>query len=385
MKAAVFHKPHDIRYENIADAEIENSTDLLLRVTSTSLGGSDLHIYNGFFPQLRPMVLGHEFMGVVEDVGNDVKKFKKGDRVIVPFTIACGTCFFCMHQVPTGCSKSNPQNYGPEGGIVTSKGAGLFGYTDLYGGYNGGQAEAVRVPYADFGPRKVPDSLTDEQALFLTDILPTGWAGADKSQVKAGDTVVVFGCGPVGLMAQKAAWYKGAKRVIAVDVLPYRLNMAHEICKSETIDSSKTDAVSEIIELTKGYGADVCIDAVGLEARTNIFEKAANVINLQAGSSKIVEQAIHATRRGGRISLLGIYATNYDNFPIGGWIDKGLQIWGGLAPVHNYIDEIIMMVEGGKLKTEDIITHSMRLADITKAYTMFNKKEDSCIKVILKP
>lgn len=385
MKAAVFHKTHDIRYENIADPVIEQTTDAIIRVTSTAIRGSDLHIYNGFFPQPRPLVLGHEFMGIVEDVGNDVKNFKKGDRVVVPFPISCGHCFFCTHQVPTGCLNSNSGNYGPEGGIVTAKGAAIFGYTDLYGGYNGGQAEAVRVPSADFGPRKVPDFLTDEQALFLTDILPTGWAGVDKAQVKPGDTVTMFGCGPVGLMAQKSAWVRGAKRVIGVDVLPYRLNMAHEICKSETINASQVDSVEEIINLTKGHGSDVCIDAVGLESKSSFLEKASNLLHLQSGSCKIIEQAIHATRRGGRISVLGIYSTNYDGFPLGPWLDKGLQIWAGQAPVHNYIDQLIQMIEGGKIRTDDIITHSLKLADVSKAYNIFNKKEDNCVKVIMKP
>lgn len=385
MKAAVFHKPHDIRCENIPDPKIEEPTDAIIRVTATAICGSDLHIYNGFFPQPRSMVLGHEFMGIVEEVGKGVKNLKKGDRVVVPFPIACGKCFFCSHEVPTGCEVSNKTNYGPRGDLLTQKGAALFGYTDMYGGINGGQAEAVRVPHADFGPRKVPDFLTDEQVLFLTDILPTGWSGVDKAGVKPGDTVAVLGCGPVGLMAQKAAWVKGAKRVIGVDILPYRLSMAREACQSEVINADKVDAVDAIIEMTEGHGADVCIEAVGLESDANIVERTANLVRMQSGSSKTVGQMIHATRRGGSASILGVFATNYDNFPLGPWLDKGLRIWAGQAPVHNYIDELIQMIEGGKIRTDDIITHTLRLDDVAKGYEIFSKKQDNCVKVVMKP
>jgi S-(hydroxymethyl)glutathione dehydrogenase/alcohol dehydrogenase len=219
MKAVVFHKPKDVRVENVPDAGIVDPRDAVVRVTSTAICGSDLHIYNGFFPQKKPLTLGHEFMGIVEAVGAEVSNLKKGDRVVVPFPIACGQCFFCQHQLPTGCERSN-SNYGPEGGLLEQKGAALFGYTDLYGGIAGGQAEAVRVPFADYGPRKVPKDLSDEQVLFLTDIFPTGWSAVDWAGVQPGETVAVFGCGPVGLMAQKAAWLKGAGQVIGVDVRP---------------------------------------------------------------------------------------------------------------------------------------------------------------------
>lgn len=386
MKAAVFHKIHDIRCENVPDPTIEQETDAIIRVTATAICGSDLHVYNGYIPQIRSMVLGHEFMGIVEEVGSGVTKLKKGDRVVVPFPISCGNCFFCNHDVPNGCENSNPKKFGPKGNIFSEKGGGMFGYTDLYGGYNGGQAEAVRVPYADVGPRKIPDSLTDEQALFLTDILPTGWAGVDKAQVKPGETVVVFGCGPVGLMAQKAAWIKGAGRVIGVDVLPDRIRMAREVCNSEVVDASKVNAVEQILSMTEGHGADVGIEAVGLEAKTNVLEKIANIaVHLQSGSSKVVDQVIHSVRRGGRVSILGVYATSYDNFPLGQWMDKGLQIWTGQAPVHNYIDELIQMVEGGKIKTDDIITHRLSLEQVSEGYDKFNKKKDNCVKVVMKP
>ncbi|RYZ40800.1 MAG: glutathione-dependent formaldehyde dehydrogenase, partial [Sphingobacteriales bacterium] len=222
MKAAVFHAPKVVTCDTVDDPKIQDSRDAIIRVTSTAICGSDLHIYNGGIPQVRPMVLGHEFMGIVEEIGPGVKNLKRGDRVVVPFPIACGHCFFCNHDYPGNCENSNPDHYGPDGGLLDQKGGALFGYTDLYGGYDGGQAEYARVPYADFGPRKIPDSLTDEQALFLTDIFPTGYTGVDWGEVKGGETVVIFGAGPVGLMAAKAAWLRGAKRVINVDVEQYR-------------------------------------------------------------------------------------------------------------------------------------------------------------------
>ena len=384
MKAAVFHKAKDIQYEHVPDPRIEDPRDAVIRVTATAICGSDLHIFNGYIPQPHDLVLGHEFMGVVEEVGKEVKNLKKGDRVVVPFPIACGHCFFCEHKLPTGCEKSNPKNYGPKG-TLTQKGAALFGYTDLYGGISGGQAEAVRVPFADYGPRKVPASLTDEQVLFLTDILPTGWAGVDKAGLKAGETVAVFGCGPVGLMAQKAAWAKGAKRVIGIDILPYRLAKAQAVCGSEVINANEVDPVDAILALTDNRGVDVCIDAVGLEAETSTAAKLINAAKFQAGSAKIVTEAFEAVRRGGRVSILGVYATNYGNFPLGPFMDKGIQLWAGQAPVHNYIDHLIHLVESGKIRTDDIITHEIGLDQVARGYEMFNNKEDNCVKVVLKP
>lgn len=234
MKAAVIHAPGKITCDNTEDPGIKVSSDVILKVTATAICGSDLHIYSGGFPQPKPMILGHEFMGIVEEVGKDVKNLKKGDRVVVPFPIACGSCFFCNHDLPGHCENSNEKHYGPEGGLIDQKGGGLFGYTDLYGGYDGGQAQFVRVPYADVGPRKVPDSLTDEQVLFLTDIFPTGYSGVDWAEVKGGETVVIFGAGPVGIMAAKSAWLRSAGRVIIVDTLQYRLNKAVAAANCET-------------------------------------------------------------------------------------------------------------------------------------------------------
>jgi S-(hydroxymethyl)glutathione dehydrogenase/alcohol dehydrogenase len=385
MKAVVFHKPKDIRVDEVPDPRIENPRDAIVRVTSTAICGSDLHIFNGFFPQAKPIVMGHEFVGVVEDVGSEVDNLKKGDRVLVPFPIACGQCFFCTHQLPTGCENSN-NNYGPEGGLVKGKGGGLFGYTDLYGGYAGGQAEAVRVPFADYGPRKIPEGISDEQILFLTDIFPTGWAAADWAQVSPGDTVAVFGCGPVGLMAQKAAWIKGAKQVIGVDILPYRLRAAERAAKSTTINAREQNAVEAIRALTDGRGADVCIDAVGLEVDRPLSKKLADVVlHHQAGDITALETCMSAVRRGGRVSVVGVYATRYDHYPLGQQMDKGVSLHVGQAPVHNYVDELLGLVTSGKVRLDDIITHTIPIAEAPHGYDIFCNKEDDCLKVVLKP
>ena len=384
MKALRFHFPKVVKVDTVDDPIIRDDSDAILRVTSTAICGSDLHIYNGLFPQLRPLTLGHEFMGIVEETGPNVKNLRKGDRVIVPFPIACGTCWFCTHDLPTACEHSNP-NYGPSGRLFREKGGGLFGYTDLYGGYPGGQAEFVRVPYADYGPRKVPDALTDEQALFLTDILPTGWTAVDKAELRGGETVVVFGCGPVGLMAMKAAWMRGAARVIGVDLLPYRLEMARRAAHAETIDASRQDVVQEVRDSTEGRGADVCIDAVGLEADRSIFEKLTNLVQFERGTMKVLEKCCDAVRRGGTVTVVGVYGTDYNHFPVGKIFDKGLRMWFGQAPVHNYIDELMRLVVAGNVQTDDIITHTLPLTEAPHAYKIFNKKEDNCVKVVLKP
>src|SRR6187549_1285987 len=259
MKAAVIHGPGKVTYDTVDDPVLKEQTDIILKVTATAICGSDLHIYSGGFPQPRPMVLGHEFMGIVEEVGAAVKNLKRGDRVVVPFPIACGTCFFCNHDLPGHCENSNPEHYGPEGGLITEKGGALFGYTDLYGGYDGGQAQYVRVPYANFGPRVVPDNLTDEQVLFLTDIFPTGYTGVDWGELKGGESVAIFGAGPVGIMAAKSAWLCGAAQVIVVDTLQYRLDKAKAVaadCITILWKDGAKDVVDHIRDLTYGRGAD---------------------------------------------------------------------------------------------------------------------------------
>jgi alcohol dehydrogenase len=385
MKAAVFHLPKDIRVDTVADPTLEHPRDAIIKVTSTAICGSDLHIYNGLFPQPKPLVLGHEFMGIVEDVGADVKNLQRGDRVVVPFPISCGQCFFCTHDFPVHCENSNPEHYGPEGGVLSQKGGGLFGYTDLYGGYRGGQAEYVRVPFADVGPRKVPDNFEDEQVLFLTDIFPTGWAGVSWAEMKGGETVAVFGCGPVGIMAQKAAWLQGAGRVIGIDIEPYRLEMARRTANSEVINANEQDPAEAVRAVTEGRGADVCIDAVGMEANRNFFDKALAALHMERGTIDVIRKAVSTVRRGGVVSVLGVYGTSYDNFPFGQIFDKGVSFKTGQAPVQVYIDQLIKLVTEGKVKLDDIITHRLPLSEARHAYDIFNKKEDNCVKVVLKP
>jgi S-(hydroxymethyl)glutathione dehydrogenase/alcohol dehydrogenase len=385
MKAVVYHKPKDMRVESVEDPKLEDSRDVILRVTSTAICGSDLHMYNGFMPQPKPLVMGHEFMGIVEEVGSAVRNLARGDRVVVPFPIACGQCFFCSQGLPVHCEISNEEHYGPEGGLLEQKGGALFGYTDLYGGYRGGQAEYVRVPFADVGPRKVPERFRDEEVLFLTDILPTGFSGVEWAGVRGGETVAVFGCGPVGLMAQKCAWVRGAKRVIGLDVEPYRLEMARRSANSEVINVKESDPVETIRSMTDGRGADVCIDAVGMEADRSLLDKAKNILHLEMGTINALRLCFSATRRGGSVSILGVYAMPYDNFPIGQIFDKGLKIFSGQALVHRYIDELISWLEQDRIRLDDIITHRLPLAEAPHGYEIFNEKKEECVKVVLKP
>ncbi|MBD3582893.1 zinc-dependent alcohol dehydrogenase [Flavobacterium selenitireducens] len=387
MKAAVIHAPGSISYDTVDDPQLKEQDDIILKVTSTAICGSDLHIYSGGFPQPRPMVLGHEFMGIVEEVGKGVTKLKVGDRVVVPFPIACGSCYFCNHELPGHCEHSNPDNYGPEGGILTEKGGALFGYTDLYGGYDGGQAQYVRVPYANFGPRVVPDSLTDEQALFLTDIFPTGYTGIDWGNVSGGETVAIFGSGPVGLMAAKSAWLRGAKRVIVVDTLEYRLETARRTTQAETIQwtDGPKDVVEQIRSMTNGRGADVVVDAVGFEPERDLIDRAKAVINFEKGSVKVLEACMSAVRRGGTVSVLGVYPATYDNFPVGQFFDKGIILKGGQAPAQKYIDELMQYVLEGRVQLDDIISHRLPLSEIAHGYDIFKKRTDNCTKVVLDP
>lgn len=387
MNAAVIHGLGNISYDQVNDPQLKDSRDIILKVTSTAICGSDLHIYSGGFPQPRDMVLGHEFMGIVEEVGSDIRNLKVGDRIIVPFPIACGGCFFCQHELPGHCENSNPEHYGPEGGIVSEKGGALFGYTDLYGGYDGGQAEYVRVPYADIGPRIVPPGLSDEQALFLTDIYPTGYTGIDWANIQGGESIAIFGCGPVGLMALKSAHLRNAGKIIMIDTVPYRLEKAKSIADCDTIlwESDCKDVVTQIRELTQGRGTDVCIDAVGFEPDRSVWDRVKSVVNMEKGSIKVLEACMSAVRRGGFVSVLGVYPVNYDNFPVGQFFDKGITLRGGQAPVHKYIDHLIDTVVQGKVKLDDIISHRLPLSQVAHAYDIFKNKEEDCVKVILDP
>jgi len=384
MKALVFHRPKKVTLDTVPDPQIQKNNDVILKVTSTAICGSDLHIYNGLIPQVRPMILGHEFMGIVEETGSEIRHLKRGDRVVVPFPIACGQCFFCEHKLPGHCENSNP-NYGPEGGLLREKGAALFGYTDLYGGYDGGQAEYVRVPFANFGPRKVDDKLKDDEVLFLTDIFPTGYSAIDWADMKGGEVVAVFGCGPVGVMAMKSAWLKGASRVIGIDHLDYRLNIARKSAKAEIINFKENDPAEIIREMTHGRGADVVVDAVGMEAERSILEKAAQLVHLEAGTLNAFKMCVRAVRRGGVISVVGVYGTTYDNFPLGQIFDKGIKVISGQAPVQAHFDTLMGLVKDKKVILDDIISHKLPLDRIAEAYHIFNNKEDKCMKVILKP
>jgi alcohol dehydrogenase len=385
MKAAVFHKPGDISYDTVEDPRIEDAGDVILKVTSTAICGSDLHILDGGIPQASDMIVGHEFMGIVEETGPAVNRLKKGDRVVVPFPIACGHCFFCTHGSPVNCENSNHEHYGPDGDLLDQKGGALFGYTDLYGGYSGGQAQYVRVPYADVNPRVVPENMTDEQVLFLTDIFPTGWAAIDWAQMKGGEVVAIFGCGPVGLMAQKAAWLHGASRVIAVDPLEYRLETARTVNKVETINPHAMDAIEYIRQATGGRGADVCVDAVGFEAERSFFDKVKATINFEKGTIKVLEACFRAVRRNGTVSIVGVYGTPFDNFPLHRIFDKGITIKQGQAPVTNYIDHLIELVRNEKVVLDDIISHRLPLSQVSHAYDIFKNKEEDCVKVVLNP
>jgi alcohol dehydrogenase len=385
MKAVVFHRPKHMQVDQVEEPRIRHPRDAILRVTSTAICGSDLHIYNGFFPQLENFVMGHEFMGVVEEVGTGVANLRPGDRVVVPFPIACGQCFFCTHQSPVNCERSNPEKYGPEGALLDQKGGGLFGYTHFYGGYDGGQAEFVRVPFADNGPRKVPAEVSDEAVLFLSDIFPTGWSAIDWAELKGGETVAVFGAGPVGIMAAKAAWLQGAGRVLSIDIEPYRLEIARRAARADTIDASDVDPVEAIRSLTEGRGADVCVDAVGMEADRSFVDKVIAVAHRERGTIDVLRKCLSAVRRAGTVTIVGVYGTSYDDFPLAQAFDKGVRLRMGQAPVHEHIDRLLALVTSGKVVLDDVITHRLPLSAAPHAYEIFNQKQDRCLKVVLKP
>lgn len=385
MKAVRYHKPKDVRVDEVEEPRIEDDRDIILKVTSTAICGSDLHIFNGMVPQLKEMTLGHEFMGIVEETGDAITHLMEGDRVVVPFPMADGDCWFCQKGLPTACENSNPR-YGPEGYMLKGKGGGLFGYTDLYGGKNGGQAEKVRVPYADYGPRKVPPGPKDETFLLLTDVIPTAWQAAQWAQIEQGDTVAVYGCGPVGLMAQRIAKdHFGAGKVIGVDIEEYRLDLARRNMGSLTVNPHDQEVEEFVRGETDGHGADVCIDAVGMEAERTIAEKATNVVQLQVGTIKVLKNCFESVRRGGRVSVVGVYGMPYNNFPLGQMFDKSLSVRAGQANVHEVIDPLLEKVQKGELCGDDIVSHRLPLEEAEHGYEIFQKKEEHCTKVVLKP
>lgn len=376
MKAMVYNGVKRINLENTNDPTIEHDDDVIIKVTTTAICGSDLHLLHGFIPNLRKgSVIGHEAMGIVEETGKAVTNLKKGDRVIVPFPVSCGHCWFCGHELSSLCDNSN--DYGEVGG--------LFGYSDTFGGYNGGQAEYLRVPFANFGPRIIPENLTDEKVLFLTDILPTAYWGVKQANVKAGDTVVILGSGPVGLLAQKWAWFMGANRVIAVDCVDYRLNHAKKHNHVETINFEEHDDTGAYIkEITKG-GADAVIDCVGMDGKMSTLELIESAMKLQGGSKSAIEIASHSVRKGGTVMLVGVYGSKYNAFPLGEFFSRNITLKMGQCPAHSYIDPILNILQNGKIDATDIITHRLSLDKGEHAYDIFEKKQDNCIKVILKP
>ena len=393
MKALAYHGTRDVRVDTVPDPTIVEDGDIVLRVTSTAICGSDLHLYRGKVPGLESGdILGHEFMGVVEACGKGVSKLTKGDRVVVPFGIYCGQCFFCTKQLFAACETSNPQTGTMEGrGALLNKKnlrspAALFGYTHLYGGVPGGQAEYVRVPFADVGPVKVPDGLPDEKVLFLSDILPTGWQAVVNAEVGPGSSVAIFGAGPVGLMAAASARLKGAHRIFMIDHHDYRLDFARAAYDVETINFDRDDDPAEIIiGATAGRGVDATIDAVGFEAKGSTIETALTAIKLEGSSGKALRQCIAATRRGGVVSVPGVYAGFLHGFLFGDAFDKGISFRMGQTHVNRWTDELLGHIEQGDLEPEAIISHRMKLADAPAAYKLFAEKRDDCRKVVLTP
>lgn len=387
MKALTYQGSKNVRVETVPDPTLQQPDDIVLRVTATAICGSDLHIYRGKIPQMKDGdILGHEFMGVVEEVGAGVTAVRPGDRVVVPFVIACGRCFYCDKTLFAACETTNPGR----GAIMNKKsatpGAGLFGYSHLYGGYAGGQAEFVRVPQANVGPLKIPDILGDEQVLFLSDILPTGWQAAVNAQVCQGSSVAIFGAGPVGLMAALSARHFGAEQIFMIDHNDYRLAFAVQHYGVIPINFDKDDDPAEVIlDATQGHGVDATIDAVGFEAKGSALETALTAIKLEGSSGKALRQCIAATRRGGVVSVPGVYSGFIHGFLFGDAFDKGLTFKMGQTHVQRFMPELLELIGEGRLRPEIIISHRMKLADAEQAYKLFEQREDECRKVVLTP
>ncbi|HTI70524.1 MAG TPA: zinc-dependent alcohol dehydrogenase [Candidatus Limnocylindria bacterium] len=386
MKALTYHGPKDVRVENVADPDLRNPEDIILRVTATAICGSDLHLFRGKVPELeKGDILGHEFMGVVEEVGREVTRVRRGDRVVIPFVIACGSCFFCERQLFSACETTNPNKGGTSNGKGIKPSAALFGYTHLYGGIPGGQAEYVRVPRANVGPFPVPSSLSDDQVLFLSDILPTAYQAVLNAQVKPGSSVVVYGGGPVGLLSVACARLKGAEKIFLVDHHDYRLEFAARTYQAIPLNFEKIDPAEEIMRDTAYRGVDAAIDAVGFEAKGSKLESLLSSVKLEGGSGEVLRQCIAAVRRGGVVSIPGVYAGPLHNVLFGDAFDKGLSFHMGQTHVQRYLPELLEFIESGALRPEAIVTHKLPLLSAAKGYDIFDKKEDDCRKVILVP
>ena len=389
MQALTWHGKGDIRCESVPDPKIEHGRDVIIKVTACAICGSDLHLFDGVMPSMQHGdVLGHETMGEVVDVGSENKTLKVGDRVVVPFTIACGECFFCQRGYFSGCERSNPNKKAAEK-LWGNSPAGLFGYSHLLGGYAGGQAEYMRVPFADVGPIKVPNGLTDEQVLFLSDIFPTGYMAADFCNIQPGDTIAIWGCGPVGQMAIKSAFLLGAERVIAVDTVPERLALART-SGAITIDFMEEDVYERIQELTNERGADACIDAVGTEPETkasfdSMVDRVKVALFMGTDRPHVLRQAIHCCRNFGTVSVVGVYGGPLDNVPMGSAINRGLTFRMAQTPVQAYMPKLLERIERGEIDPSFVITHRATLEEGPELYKTFRDKHDGCIKVVIKP
>ncbi|RNF40329.1 zinc-dependent alcohol dehydrogenase [Planococcus salinus] len=379
MRAVTFQGNKDMQVKKVKDPEIQKKDDIIVKITSTAICGTDLHIYKGALPTRKGQVIGHEPMGIVEEVGPEVTKVKKGDRIVLPFNISCGHCFYCTHEMESQCDNSNGNPHFDTGAY--------FGLTERYGDYSGGQAEYLRVPYANFVPFVIPESseLEDESLLFLSDVVPTAYWSVEHAGVKEGDTVVVLGCGPVGLMAQKFAWMKGAKRVIAVDEIPYRMERAKKMNNVELIDFSKhSETGAYIHEITAG-GARVVIDCVGMDGKKSTAEAVQQKLKLQGGTLSAIDIAKDAVSKFGTIQLTGVYGLTYNMFPLGNLFERNVTLKMGQAPVIHLMPKLYEMVEAGEFDPREIISHIVPLEQAGEAYDMFSNFEDECTKVILKP
>ncbi|MDQ3249138.1 MAG: glutathione-dependent formaldehyde dehydrogenase [Chloroflexota bacterium] len=390
MKALCWHGKSDVRIDTVPDPKIEDARDAIVRVTSTAICGSDLHLFDGYMPTMeKGDVLGHEFMGEVVEVGSGNSKLQIGDRVVVPFTMACGTCFFCQKTLFSMCDNSNPNAEIAREAMGHSP-SGLFGFSHMLGGFAGGQAEYVRVPFADVGPIKITSGLRDEQVLFLSDIFPTGYMAAENAQIEPGDTVAVWGCGPVGQFTIKSAWMLGAGRVIAIDNVPERLQMAAQHGQAETINFDKEDVYDRLMEMTSGRGPDSCIDAVGAEAHAGgsvdaVVDKAKASVGLGTDRPHVLREAIMCCRKGGTLSVPGVYIGFLDKIPFGALMNKGLTVKTGQTHVQRYLNPLLEKIEAGAIDPSFVITHRLKLEDAPEAYKTFRDKKDGCIKVVLTP
>ncbi|MBV9998958.1 MAG: glutathione-dependent formaldehyde dehydrogenase [Verrucomicrobia bacterium] len=390
MKALCWHGKEDVRIDTVPDPKIVHPTDVIVKITTTAICGSDLHLYDGVMPTMeKGDVIGHEPMGEVVEAGRDVRKLKVGDRVVVPFTICCGHCWFCERTLFSLCDNSNP-NKEMAAKVLGQSPAGLFGYSHMLGGFPGGQAEYLRVPFADVGPIKIPEGLTDEQVVFLSDIFPTGYMAAENADIEPGDTVAVWGCGPVGQFCIKSAWMLGAGRVIAIDREPERLQMAREHGKAETINFEKESVYDHLMDMTGGRGPDRCIDAVGCEAHAGstlpaMLDKAKAVVAIAADRPHVLREAIVCCRKGGTLSIPGVYIGFPDKIPFGAIVNKALTLKSGQTHVPRYTEPLLRRIQAGEIDPSFIITHRLPLEQGPEAYKTFRDKKDGCIKVVLKP